>query len=204
MRPTKFYHFRQCNSGGKYHQDSSKGICENVIIEAESPRQANKRAKDIGIYFNGVAEGKDCPCCGDRWTRFKKNSTDGTDTPQVGNISVYKIIKSENNEKAYIHYFNGTIEKVLFPLSEEEKKKEEEKREKLLSAEGWEVTTYGTEGSDMWGRIARKNKTFITLGGRNFIFTNHPPITEVRSATPKELQYIKERFRMYDQILNNA
>ena len=29
--------------------------------------EANTKACDIGIYFDGVANGADCECCGDRW-----------------------------------------------------------------------------------------------------------------------------------------
>ena len=26
-------------------------------------------AEDIGLYFDGVEQGMDCSCCGDRWYR---------------------------------------------------------------------------------------------------------------------------------------
>ena len=59
----KFYIFNQNNSGGYW--DKILGF--KVIIEAENPKQANKLAEVMGIYFNGVETGEDCPCCGDRW-----------------------------------------------------------------------------------------------------------------------------------------
>ena len=31
------------------------------------PPDANDIAQGNGIYFNGVADGIDCDCCGDRW-----------------------------------------------------------------------------------------------------------------------------------------
>lgn len=44
------------------------GIACHVIVEADSRAEAIAAALEIGIYFNGVATGIDCPCCGDRWT----------------------------------------------------------------------------------------------------------------------------------------
>ena len=57
-----YYHYRQNNSGGSFIVNSD--VTVNVIIEADSADDANEKAKDIGIYFNGVDEGIDCPCCG--------------------------------------------------------------------------------------------------------------------------------------------
>ena len=62
-----FYHYSQNNSGGQFHVN--KNVCHDVIIEAPSAHQANERAEDLGLYFNGVEEGRDCSCCGDRWYR---------------------------------------------------------------------------------------------------------------------------------------
>lgn len=62
---TKWYQFSQNNSGGIFILDANLSI--NVYIEAHSPQEANQRAEELGIYFYGVGEGMDCPCCGDRW-----------------------------------------------------------------------------------------------------------------------------------------
>jgi hypothetical protein len=62
---TYWYVFRQNNTGGRFHYDDNLG--ERVIIEAIDHKQANKRAEELGIYFNGCDEEIDCPCCGDRW-----------------------------------------------------------------------------------------------------------------------------------------
>ena len=56
----KFYIFNQNNTGGTW--DRLLGF--KVIIEAENPRQANKLAEVMGVYFDGVESGEDCPCCG--------------------------------------------------------------------------------------------------------------------------------------------
>ena len=59
-----FYQYRQNNSGGSF--DEEMGLV--VFVEAGAAEEADHRAKGIGIYFNGVDSGSDCPCCGDRWS----------------------------------------------------------------------------------------------------------------------------------------
>jgi hypothetical protein len=59
----KFYHYSQNNSGGQF----TGGMPHDLIIEAESAEDANRRAEDAGAYFDGVGDGQDCECCGDRW-----------------------------------------------------------------------------------------------------------------------------------------
>lgn len=57
---TKFYRFSQNNSGGYFDEDEI--VCQEVIIEAFSKREA------IDL-FEPMIEGQSpsCPCCGDRW-----------------------------------------------------------------------------------------------------------------------------------------
>jgi len=62
-----FYNFRQNNSGGGFIIDEKAGISVTVIIEADNAEDANSKALDIGLYFDGCDDGRDCPCCGDRW-----------------------------------------------------------------------------------------------------------------------------------------
>jgi hypothetical protein len=57
--------YDQNNSGGSF--DLDENISHRVVIEAVSQSEARRKAKDLGIYFNGCDEGMDCPCCGDRW-----------------------------------------------------------------------------------------------------------------------------------------
>jgi hypothetical protein len=60
-----FFHFDQNNSGGSYDIDDN--VSPLVIIEAADDDAAYDKALEIGIYFGGVADGRDCECCGDRW-----------------------------------------------------------------------------------------------------------------------------------------
>ena len=63
----KWYDFRQNNSGGSFTHDANRGIGLTVLIQAANADEANRRAEDIGLYFDGCITGDDCSCCGDRW-----------------------------------------------------------------------------------------------------------------------------------------
>ncbi len=76
----KFFHFSQNNSGGSFAYDEAAGITAHVIIEAASSDDANRRAEEAGIYFDGCDAGIDCDCCGDRWHPAWGA---GDDTPKV-------------------------------------------------------------------------------------------------------------------------
>lgn len=57
-----FFVYRQNNSGGHFVGARA------VIVEADDHEQADVIAlSDTDIYFDGVLEANDCPCCGDRW-----------------------------------------------------------------------------------------------------------------------------------------
>lgn len=60
-----WYEFRQNNSGGSFQIDDDVTIY--VLIQAASAKEANIKAEEIGIYFDGCYNGHDCNCCGDRW-----------------------------------------------------------------------------------------------------------------------------------------
>jgi hypothetical protein len=75
----KFYLFNQSNPGGYFIQDDK--VDENVIIHAESAKDANRKAQEIGIYFNGVRKGIDCGCCNDRW--YPVSEYDSSELPLI-------------------------------------------------------------------------------------------------------------------------
>lgn len=64
-----FYHYDQNNSGGAFIEPAL-----NVFIEASSPEEADAIAEANGLYFDGVDDGYDCDCCGDRWSRAWSDS----------------------------------------------------------------------------------------------------------------------------------
>lgn len=64
----KWFQFRQNNSGGSFHRNENLSV--EVFIQAHNKREAISIGEDLGMYFNGVEDGMDCPCCGDRWSEW--------------------------------------------------------------------------------------------------------------------------------------
>ncbi len=106
---TKFFTFDQNNSGGSFVRDSQRGICEYVIIEAINSDDANSRAENIGLYFNGCEDDRDCPCCGDRWYA---NSDKGEDVPSLYGKPIDEMEKSWYRNTVFVHYIDGTFKEV--------------------------------------------------------------------------------------------
>lgn len=105
---TKFYHYSQNNSGGRFDFDESNGITHHVIIEANTYTHANELAEHKGLYFDGYG---DCECCGNRWHEQWQESS-GTKTPCVYNtdVSNYKNFAfMEPGKEIAVHYLNGDI-----------------------------------------------------------------------------------------------
>ena len=86
---TKWYAFRQNNSGGFW-----RGPAINVVIEAANPSDANIIAMRHGIYFDGIEKGFDCACCGDRWSWADEYSA--YDTPDGGVVP--SLVGNENED----------------------------------------------------------------------------------------------------------
>ena len=62
---SRVYVYRQSNSGGQYMDPA-----QFIIVEAENEPAALDKAKEAGLYLDGVSLGVDCSCCGDRWNNF--------------------------------------------------------------------------------------------------------------------------------------
>lgn len=113
MHPTpRFFYYSQNNSGGHFDFDKSKGITHHVIIEAFNADEANRRAEDIGLYWNGVDAGRDCECCGDRWYPAWDNK-EGEGEPCVYDTPVAKVSGLEAwmkpGHEIAVHYLDGSI-----------------------------------------------------------------------------------------------
>jgi len=111
---TQFYTFYQNNSGGSFSYSKESGVTRYVIIEAVDVDDALNRAENIGLYFNGVEYGSDCPCCGDRWSKPYRD--EGTDEPLIygehpseHQAKNYRYFKADEFEIA-VHYLDGRIE----------------------------------------------------------------------------------------------
>ena len=69
-----YFKFRQNNSFGHFVGTPL------VFVQADNAADANRIAQDHGVYFNGVADGIDCDCCGDRW--YPVHDDDAQDQPR--------------------------------------------------------------------------------------------------------------------------
>lgn len=109
-----FYTYRQNNSGGVF--DVDENVKHYVIIEADSAKEADEKAESIGLYFDGVEKGIDCPCCGDRWDKADDPDfgINGTEKPEIYGKSALKFIKENEftiwKEEAIVYYKNGKVE----------------------------------------------------------------------------------------------
>lgn len=113
-----FFTFRQNNSGGQF-----RGPAITVIIEADGAEEVNRMVEDekiSGMYFDGVENEEDCPCCGDRWCR-QFGDNDGDAEPMIygtpymdwmsGNISHEKSYsKSDGVPILAIFYKSGEMQ----------------------------------------------------------------------------------------------
>lgn len=102
-----FYCYNQNNSGGSFVSNDS--VAHYVFIEADSANEADDRAEDIGIYFNGVKNYRDCECCGDRWYEARYN--DATIEPMIYGTPVASFTDTFSQEgKPYAYYKDGRKE----------------------------------------------------------------------------------------------
>lgn len=104
----KWFRFNQNNSGGSFVHDAAAGIGANVWIEAHTHDGAIARAQDIGLYFDGVRDGMDCECCGDRW--YMPSSHDASDSPEWYGDTVRPV---KDGEKPTIYW---EIPSYMHPL----------------------------------------------------------------------------------------
>lgn len=95
-----FFYYRQNNSGG--HFIVNDDVAHYVIIEADTWRQANAKAEDIGLYFDGDG---DCPTCGTRWDSAEY--TKGSDVPSIYGAPLLEFkhsFPSYMEEKIYVYF----------------------------------------------------------------------------------------------------
>jgi hypothetical protein len=109
-----FFEYQQNNSGGGFDFDTDEGISVIVIIEAPDADTADFKAQRIGIYFDGIDDGRDCDCCGDRWY-----STYGEGHPVPSHygtplteayVTEWGKWAPEGTPEGYVHYADGRVE----------------------------------------------------------------------------------------------
>ena len=106
----KYYLYDQNNSGGSFEVDHTEGISVYVIIAARSTREADQKAEDLGLYFDGCETDRDCSCCGDRW--YSADEYDAKPYPHIHGTKLKDYVSTFKWEDidVYVHYYNGTIE----------------------------------------------------------------------------------------------
>ena len=109
---TKFYTYNQNNSGGSFDIDKKRGISEYVCVEALNSDDANRRAEDIGIYFDGCNNDIDCDCCGDRW--YETSESDGYKVPSIYGEPIEGMEKSFYRNFCFVHFLDGSFKKYEF------------------------------------------------------------------------------------------
>ncbi len=111
---TKYYEFRQNNSGGSFHKPAVV-----VYVEALDAKHANSRAEELGIYFDGVEQGSDCSCCGDRWHAADEYYS--SDTEPTEYVLEYSGWGTEKVPEA-VKYRLGEEHPILLPVRKVERK----------------------------------------------------------------------------------
>jgi hypothetical protein len=117
MKETKFYEIDQNNSGGSFVTDDK--LCHRLFIEADSYKEALRKAEDMGCYWDGVEEGMDCSCCGDRWHRPSEVNFDSI----IKRYGGYPVDKFIDNMDDAASVFRGMYEGMEWHEEPKESKK---------------------------------------------------------------------------------
>jgi hypothetical protein len=118
----EWYEYRQNNSGGSFIQNDDVSI--TVLIQAASTKEADTKAEDIGIYFDGCSDGRDCDCCGDRWNRawdamdsfvthkdFRSPRVEHTNVRDYAQALADNDTWAGNKPPVIIYFADGTVER---------------------------------------------------------------------------------------------
>ena len=108
---TKFWEFSQNNSGGYFVEDNENGVCETVIIEAQTSDEAWNRLEKVGDKVDGFWNY--CDCCGERWSNWL-DEEDGKDVLMHYNTPLKEVEKSMFTDRAFVHYYDGSIKEFKF------------------------------------------------------------------------------------------
>ena len=84
------YIWDQNNSGGSFIVDDR--LTHRLVIEADNYDEAEEKAFRFGVYYNGVDEGRDCSCCGDRWYEGHEVKLPADYSENIYHKKTYKVI----------------------------------------------------------------------------------------------------------------
>jgi hypothetical protein len=100
-----FFTYRQNNSGGSFNVSNQHGHI--LIIEADDLEDANYFAqKKADIYFDGVSQGRDCGCCGDRWSEPYDG---GSKTPVIYKTYYDGNEEVEDEDQPFLDYLKSYV-----------------------------------------------------------------------------------------------
>ena len=99
---SKFYEFDQNNSGGIFVKPAL-----TVIVEADNCDEANSIATNVGVYFDGVLDDMDCPCCGDRWIETSEHYA--ADVPSYYNKPIFTADGGRNPDSQISEFRQACI-----------------------------------------------------------------------------------------------
>lgn len=103
---SKFFEFSQNNSGGSFTVDEK--LCHRLFIEADSYEEAVDKAENLGCYWNGVDEGMDCSCCGDRWHQpFGEIDLMKMDSNKDGGYPVGRFLYKDDSVEKFKTDYSG-------------------------------------------------------------------------------------------------
>lgn len=115
----KFFEWVQNNSGGSFYVNDK--ITRRIIIQSKTYEEAEKKAFELGIYYDGCSDGIDCSCCGDRWCEGneiglpKRKGSSRIKSILIKNIHQYCNFIVDNygwikgNPDCRVYFVNGDI-----------------------------------------------------------------------------------------------
>lgn len=99
-----FFIWNQNNSGGHFVVDDD--LTWRVVIEEETYDLAEYKALTLGVYYDGVADDRDCSCCGDRW--YEGEELEWGDQTLEEHLQEYADDYGWESPSVIIHYLDGT------------------------------------------------------------------------------------------------
>lgn len=99
-----FYLYSQNNSGGYYVQDKKIGIGNYLFIWGESCKEANEKAKSLGLFSLSF-----CECCGSRFSPLWEGSEPMKEGEKISFFSL------SENIYIFLHHESGEIQEVIIP-----------------------------------------------------------------------------------------
>lgn len=110
-----WFKFDQNNSGGSFDFDDK--LTHRLFIEADTEEEAEAKAFEMGVYYNGCENGLDCPCCGDRWYGCEELKAKDFEYSGTKTVEEYAEHLAKNyswlKPDVRLFYKNGQVKEIL-------------------------------------------------------------------------------------------